>query len=201
MSGSASAATEPELPTAPRLWRDESLAGTAPEVGREGARQAISGGPAEATALLSAPSVLLGTALALFDNAGDEYFEDGVESLFSRSLVRFITAHGSLGMDVLAKLILSGRRDPVTVAEALRWIGRIDDSASYGQRLWLLERCLLSAQPEIRDGACLGLASLDDPRAIVYVRKALEVESIPELRQALEHLSAQLVATKQCHWS
>ncbi len=198
MSAIASAATE--LPAAPRLWRDESFAGTAPDVGWGGARGAISGVRAESTAPPSTPGVLLRAARGLFDAAGEEYFEDGVESAFSRSLVRFIAANGLLGLDALAKLILSGRRDPVTVAEALRWIGRIDDPASYGQRLWLLERCLHDTHQEIRDGACLGLASFDDPTAIVYVHKALEVESITELRQALEHLSAQLLATRQCHW-
>jgi hypothetical protein len=140
-------------------------------------------------------------ATSLFDAAKDELFEDGIETEFSRAVAAFIAQHGTKAVDALTKLILSGKADSSISAEALLWIARIEHPRSYLERLWLLERSLVNPVPQVRDAAALGLGSLDDPRAIKYVQQAIDLEKCVELREGLEHLLAQLRATKQCHSS
>jgi hypothetical protein len=146
------------------------------------------------------PNALLETVSSLFHVAREEYFEDGMDTAFSRDLISLVKREGHLAVEVISRLVLGGNAEPAVIAEALRWIGRIEDFPSLAQRLWLLERCLANTDPQIRDGAILGLASFDDPRAMPYVQEALRREGYPEIRLDLEHLIAQLHVTKQCHW-
>lgn len=134
----------------------------------------------------------------LFESAEEQYFEDGMESDFSRELVSLIKKHGNLAMSEIAYLINYGRVDNEVASEALRWLGRIDDPSTYGFRLWILEKSLSSKSPTVRDSAGLGLACMGDAHAIQYVRKAIEQETITELRYdlqgSLEELEALLDA-------
>lgn len=130
----------------------------------------------------------------LFESAEEQYFEDGMESDFSRELVSLIKKYGNLAMSEIAYLITYGRVDNEVASEALRWLGHIDDPSTYGWRLWILEKSLRSDSPIVRDGAGLGLACMGDAHAIQYIRKAIEQETIIELRDdlqgALEELEA-----------
>jgi hypothetical protein len=92
----------------------------------------------------------------------------------------------------LSHLILAKDIDEEVASEALRWLGRMEDTKSYSKRLWLLERGLASPSPIIRDGAALGLASLDDRHAIPYLRLAVEREELDELRFNLGQVLDQL---------
>jgi hypothetical protein len=65
--------------------------------------------------------------------------------------------------------------------------------------LWLLEKCLESSSIFVRDGAILGIASLDDPFAISAVRKAIEKEACEGLRQNMQAVLQQLEETAKCH--
>lgn len=132
----------------------------------------------------------------LFESAEEQYFEDGMESDFSRELVSLIKKYGNLAMSEIAYLITYGRVDNEVASEALRWLGHIDDPLTYGWRLWILEKSLSSNSPIVRDGAGLGLASMGDAHAIQYIKKAIERETITELRYdlqgALEELEVSL---------
>ena len=101
-------------------------------------------------------------------------------------------------MGEIGYLITYGRVDDEVASEALRWLARIDDPATYGWRLWLLEKNLSSKSPMVRDGAGLGLECMGDRHAIQYIGKAIEREPITELRHdlqgALEELEASLDA-------
>jgi hypothetical protein len=130
--------------------------------------------------------------VALFAAAKDEYFEDGMESDFSRGLVRLIHAYGEKAVIELAFLILLDQTNAEIASEALRWLGHMEDARSYQRRLWLLERSLFMRSGRIRDGAVLGLASLDNPHAIRYLRQAIDQEPSPELRHDMEQVLAQL---------
>jgi hypothetical protein len=141
---------------------------------------------------------------ALFAAAKDEYFEDGMESAFSRGLIRLIGEYGEKAVVELAFLILHDQVNAEIAAEALRWLGHMEgpggpaptqlrqDMRSYQRRLWLLERSLFTASARLRDGATLGLASLDDPHAVRYLRRAIAQEPSPELRSDMEQVLAQL---------
>ena len=132
----------------------------------------------------------------LFESAKEEYFEDGMESDFSRELVSLIKKYENLAMSEIAYLITYGRVDNDVASEALRWLGHIDDPLTYGWRVWLLEKSLSSNSPIVRDSAALGLVSMRDAHAIQYIRKAIEQETITELRYdlqlALEELEVSL---------
>lgn len=134
----------------------------------------------------------------LFEAAHDEVFETGVESELSTRLVYIIKQQGESALDSIANIILSEKANSEAAWEALRWLGKMDDAPSHEARLLLLERCLLTSHSiGIKDGAVLGLASMDDPKAIPGLEKALEQETNSEFRPDIKQVLQQLKATKR----
>jgi len=131
----------------------------------------------------------------LFESAREEYFEDGMESDFSRELVSAVKKYGNLAMNEIGYLITGDRGDEEVASEALRWLGRIDDESTHGWRLWVLEKSLSSKSPVVRDGAALGLVYLGDAHALQYVKKAIEQETVDELRNDLQGAMRELEAS------
>ena len=138
------------------------------------------------------------TIEALFEAGRDKVFEDGMESEFSKALIFLVKAHGNAAMEVLAYLITYEKVNAEVASEALRWLGRLDHPPSYRYRRWLLERSLLGSSTLVRDGAALGLASLDDPHAIPYLKQAIQQEKLEELRKDLELVRVQLENAASC---
>lgn len=133
--------------------------------------------------------------LDLFRNARDEFFEDGIDSEFSRGLISMVNRYGDFGVSALAGEILNLRGSEEAASEALRWIGRIRSEVSRGYRRWLLERSLFSTSPKIRDGAVLGLASMADPLSASELKRAASSETVEPIRQDILELLAQLEDT------
>ncbi|MGB0383434.1 MAG: HEAT repeat domain-containing protein [Ardenticatenaceae bacterium] len=133
---------------------------------------------------------------ALFAAAKEEVFEDGYESQFSRQLISLVERYGEQAIEPIIRLIVNEQVNPEVAAEALRWLGEIEEPLSRSSRRWLLERTLYSSSSRVRDGAILGLASLDDPHAIPYLRQAIEQESCPELREDMEQVLEQLLESE-----
>jgi len=144
------------------------------------------------TALQETPAELSRKIAALFEAAKDEYFEDGMESEFSRELTALIAAYGNIAVHELAYLVLFEKVNAEVASEALRWLGNMPHGIPSHFRLWLLERSLLCSSAMVRDGAILGLASLDDPRAIPYIKWAIGREQCEELRKNMEQVLVQL---------
>jgi len=138
---------------------------------------------------------------ALFEAAKEEIFEDGMETEFSKELVSLVNRYGNVAIEVMAHLIIHERVNAEVAAEALRWMGRIEHSPSYRYRLWLLARSLRCSSACIRDGAALGLSSMDDPNAIAHLEQAIQVEQIGELREDMAQVLAQLESTYRCRFS
>lgn len=136
--------------------------------------------------------LLIKQANLIFTKAKEEFFEDGMESIFSRNLSNFIEAYSHSAMEAIITVVLSNQTNSEVASEALRILGRLTHTTTYRERLWLLERGLYSESAQVRDGATLGLAFLDDPLAIEPLRSAAERENIPELRQDMEQVIAQL---------
>ncbi|MCX5826295.1 MAG: HEAT repeat domain-containing protein [Deltaproteobacteria bacterium] len=132
---------------------------------------------------------------ALFEAANDEIFEDGIESRFSKDLIKLIITFGNDAVTFITDSIISGHANPEVASEALRWIGRMNHPQSYSNRLWLLESCLNCASSKMRDGAILGLASMDNPNAIPYIKNAMEREYLVELKQDMQQVIDQLENT------
>lgn len=122
----------------------------------------------------------------LFDTARELYFEDGMETDFSRDLISLIEKYGVLAMAEISYLITFDRVGEEVAGEALRWLARVNDPSTYGWRFWLLEKSLSSKSPVVRDSAALGLLSMCDANAIPDIRKAIERETIAELRDDLQ---------------
>lgn len=129
---------------------------------------------------------------SIFWAAKGEFFEDGMESAFSRQLNSVVKKYGNDAMEVITCLIVYERVNPEVADEALRWLGRMEDSESYEYRRWLLERSLSLSSPRVRDGAILGLASMDDKHAIPYLKRAIAKEQCAELKVDMEQVLEQL---------
>lgn len=129
---------------------------------------------------------------SLFRSARESHFEDGMESEFSRYLISLVQAYGPVSKDILARLIEDRTISPEVLSEALRWLGRMEGESTYEARLWLLEKGLNSPDATVRDGAALGLASMDDPRAIPYLEAAIQAEKLTDLRHDMEEVLDQL---------
>jgi len=129
---------------------------------------------------------------AIFWIAKGEIFEDGMESTFSKQLKSFVIRYGSNALEVITCLIVYEKVDPEVAGEALRWLGRIDHAESYEYRRWLLERSLKLSSTRARDGAILGIASMDDKHAIFYLKCAMDKERCFELKADMEAVLEQL---------
>jgi len=122
----------------------------------------------------------------LRSSARDEVFEDGVESNFSIRFLNLFDRNPEPVLEVITALIVNRKMDDESAAETLRILGRITHHPTHSARLWLLERSLNSHSATVRDGALLGIASMDDSSAAPYLRKALLKEHITGLREDLE---------------
>jgi hypothetical protein len=147
------------------------------------------------------PPELVESFRCLLISGRDEIFEDGMESEFSKNLIDLIKRYGNDALAELAYFIVYEKVSTEVTGEALRWLGLMDHPLSYHWRLWLLERSLSSRSARIRDGAVLGLAFLDDPDAIPYVRQAADREPVKELRSDMEQVLVQLESGLRCHSS
>lgn len=149
--------------------------------------------PSSSTAISAEPSYEVGRLMEnIFSAARNEVFEDGMESQFSKELVSLIWKHGQVAILEAARLIASEKVDPIVAAEALKWVGRINDGKTHSFRLWLLKRGLTSSNAQVRDGAGLGLSFLGDPEAIQALSQAASIEQSPELKSDLKQIIEQL---------
>lgn len=133
----------------------------------------------------------------LFHNAKNEVFESGMTTDFSQRLVFLLHRYGKDAISVLTELLLSDGVNPNVAAEALRWIGHIDMPSTHQERRWLLERALLKSHSVwIKDGAVIGLASMDDPKSIPSLEEALKQEVDKVLQKDIQQVLEQLEETK-----
>lgn len=149
--------------------------------------------PIGASTELHEPSDVLHSKIGtIFWKAKEEVFEDGMESTFSQQLNSVIRKCGNDAVEAITCLIVYERVDSEVAGEALRWLGRIDHAESYQYRRWLLERSLSLSSSRVRDGAVLGLASMDDKHAISYLKSAIEKEQCFELKADMKLVLEQL---------
>jgi hypothetical protein len=127
-----------------------------------------------------------------FQRSAEERFEDGMESEFSKELELLVKAYGPSSKDILSRLLEDDSVSAKAWGEAMRWLGRFDDRASHEARLWVLEKGLTAHSAFVRDGAALGLASMDDPSAIPYLQRAIDSEKVGGLREDLQEVLSQL---------
>lgn len=129
---------------------------------------------------------------SVFRQAQEERFEDGMQSNFGRAMLALIAQYGEASVGEARRLIFDPRTRPGVAAEALRWVARADHPATQEQRREVLEAALSHLSSMVRDGAVLGLASLDDSRSVPALKAAIRREPVPELRADMEDLLAEL---------
>lgn len=132
----------------------------------------------------------------LFERARGLDFEDGIHSQFSRDLMGLVQKSGVSAVEVIAALIVHGKVNSSIAAEALFWLARIKQGRTYKFRLWLLETCLQSPSPRIRDAAALGLVTMGDQHSLEPIKRAVEQENCEELKTDLQKAVDQL--EQQC---
>jgi len=147
------------------------------------------------TAEVPSDPELLKEIADVFEQGASEFFQDGMHSQFSRSLISILTQHGRAAFQAIGEYIFSGDGNPDVVSESLRWLSDFDDPATLPQRWAILERTLTDHSPRVRDGAILGFAALDDPRARPLLLETQSSEQIPELRRLIQQVVKQLDTT------
>jgi len=131
----------------------------------------------------------------IFKQGASEFFQDGMYGHFSRALLAVLAQHGRAAFRAIAEYVFSGSGSANVVSEALRWLADFDDPATLPERWAILQRTLQDRSPQVRDGAILGFAALDDPRARSLLLQTQASEPIPELRRLIQQVVDQLNAT------
>jgi hypothetical protein len=149
--------------------------------------------PAESSTLaLPIDPVLLQNVKDLFEKGAAEFFHDGMDSNFSRSLLSLLGSRGADALSAIAEYLSWNEGNPEAVSEALRWMAEFGGPDTLPKRWSILCRGLRSQSPVVRDGAILGFATLDDPRAHSLLLEARESEQIRELQLLIERVAARL---------
>ena len=128
----------------------------------------------------------------LFLDAGDEIFEDGMNTNFSTNLRRIIQDNGAAAINALERLVWKDGANVEVVEEALRQIGHMDHKSTHRSRLSLLKRALGSRNPRVRDAASIGIEAMEDPDAIECLQSAIKKEQSELLRRNLIDVLEQL---------
>ena len=139
-------------------------------------------------------SAIQATIQKIAARAKNEFFEDGVDNELSRAIEPLLHDYGSIVIDALSELYHTRLLNAEMASEILPWLGRaeVKDSLDHQVRFWFLVYSLRDDHAAIRSGAALGLASLEDPRAALYLRRQAELETIELLRSRLIKAAEQL---------
>jgi len=127
-----------------------------------------------------------------FELAAEERFEDGLDSELSKELEKLVKNSDSGSRRILLRLLDDPCVSAEVWAEAMRWVGRADEYLTRESRALLLEAGLASSSAHVRDGAILGVASMDDPELIPVLEHASEKEKNPGLRLDIQQVLGQL---------
>lgn len=119
-------------------------------------------------------------------------FEDGIDNDFYNSLDEAIRRYGINVLDTLQEQIAFSHMNPEVSAAILQYLGEMKHIQSYRLRLQVLIYELQHRSATVRDGAALGLASLDDPLAIPALKAAIRREKIADLREDMQLVLEQL---------
>lgn len=132
----------------------------------------------------------------LFEQGGAEFFHDGMQSRFSRGLLSLVGQYGRRALRAIYDYLLSRDAKPSVTSEAVRWIAEYKDPSTLFERWAILQQMLKDPSAAVRDGAILGFATLDDPRARPLLIEARSGEALNELRQLIDQVLAQLERIK-----
>jgi hypothetical protein len=132
----------------------------------------------------------------LFSHATFIDLEPGMTNEFQEGLEEAIENYGELALKAVESLVVNEKTQSSIAMEAMQYIGYTDSEKWHDERRKTLERCLdKSRSAWVRDGAGLGLASLDDPKSIPALEKAILNETSGALKEDLKMVLNQLQDT------
>ncbi len=129
---------------------------------------------------------------SIFELAALEDFEDGVETEFSREVGRFIERYSIAAIDTIRTAMDQNLYRDTYVAEALLWIGDLEDDETANARRTLLENACWSESASLRDAAITGLSYLGAFNSIRHLERRLDVERVKGVRANIEAILAYL---------
>lgn len=136
--------------------------------------------------------------LQILNNIGKrEIFEDGIDDKFSQLLKEILSKYGVLAVEKIGEYISQDKFTSSIVAEILKLLAEYNQSALYEKIYPVVIFGLKSVYVDVRDGAINSLASLDDPRSIPTLKKAIDREMNAELREDMEAVLEQLIDTRE----
>jgi HEAT repeats len=148
------------------------------------------------SAVTGVNQIILSRVRDLFDRGAVEFFEDGMESQFSHSLLSMLRQDGAGTVRAIAEYLATGNPKVDVTSEALRSLADFDDRETLNARWQILKRALRHPSPAVRDGAILGFANLNDEGAVPVLESARSVEQISEIRKLIDQVIAQLKRSK-----
>ena len=121
----------------------------------------------------------------IFEHAKHEVFEDGYDSVFSRDIEDLIYNKNAVRevVEYVRTYLQSERKNSEVASEALRVLGRIEHEPSRSIRLRLLTESLSHNSYWVRDGATIGISSMEDVAAIPYLEEAAKCEKEQSLME------------------
>ena len=131
-----------------------------------------------------------------FRDGSGEVFEYGMESSFSRTLDSLIRSYSNDAVVEVERILAHADTSLDVKEECLLQLGAIEHNPTIQSRLSLLIGHLWSEQVGVRDCAALGIASMDDPSAIHPLQHAVKAEASDRLREDLQLVLDQLIATR-----
>ena len=136
---------------------------------------------------------------SLFRTTTGEDFEDGQDNEFAERLLKMVRDYGRPAICEIQHLIVHEKIKPELARETLRWLGSMDHEDTYDYRALLLKQAISNpVSTTIRDGANRGLAFMDDPNTIPDLKRAIEKEKSPILREFMKRTLIQLENTQKC---
>ena len=121
-------------------------------------------------------------------------FTDGMISRISEEIEGFVHKYHGAAVNAIESVLGAENIHREVAAEVLKTLGHVTDPETYQQRLALLMRFLGAPSTWVRDGALTGLSWLNDPASLPALRKAVQVETVEELRRDIEAVVSEIEA-------
>ena len=118
----------------------------------------------------------------------EEIFEDGIEGVKVGVFESFIKSFREYGIDSITTFAWSNKIDLETLGEVLLIAGGMEDSNTHECRFQFLVDNLFHDALGVKDSSVVGLAYLNDKRAIKYMEDLLLAEECEEIIDSVKQV-------------
>ena len=121
----------------------------------------------------------------LSNEAREEIFEDGMDSLFSKCLSLMLATYKNRVIQIIGDISFLNLIDPEVASEILITLARNDDIFTYRDRFRVITSALKLSSPIAREGSILALEMLNDKNSISILEKAINTEQSSYLKNEM----------------